>query len=136
MGKRKIEQRTHLLASRSYCGKVISISEKSSVVQLKTKKSMVVDEKGLIHGGFTFSLADFSAMLAVNHPYVVLYKAEVKFIKPVVLGDVLVSFARVVGEDGSKKEVFVEVLKKGTDEKVFEGKFLCFVLDRHVLDRK
>ncbi|GBD04110.1 Transcription factor FapR [bacterium HR19] len=136
MGKRKVDQRTHLLASRSYCGKVISISEKSSSVELKTKKTMVVDERGLVHGGFTFSLADYSAMLAVNHPYVVLYKADVKFIKPVVLGDTLLARAQVISEDGSKKEVFVEVFKKGTDEKVFEGKFLCVVLDRHVLDRK
>jgi uncharacterized protein (TIGR00369 family) len=136
MGERRIEQRTHLLASSSYCGKVISISEKFSSVELKTKKTMVVDEKGLIHGGFTFSLADYSAMLAVNHPYVVLHRAEVKFTKPVVLGDTLIARAQVISEDGSKKEVFVEVFKKGTDEKVFEGKFFCVVLDRHVLDRK
>ena len=57
------------------------------MVKLKTNEKMVADEKGLIHGGFIFSVADYSAMLAVNEPTVVLAGANVKFLKPVIVGD-------------------------------------------------
>ncbi|MDT7907779.1 MAG: hotdog fold thioesterase [Candidatus Calescibacterium sp.] len=133
-----MEKRTHKLINEKLCGKVIEIKDGYSRVELETTEEMVADEKGLIHGGFTFSLADYSAMVASNHPYVVLAKANVKFIKPVKLGDKLVSIAKVISSDGNKKTVFVEVFKKENEketEKVFEGEFLCVELEKHVLDR-
>jgi len=93
---------------------------------------MVADEKGLIHGGFIFGLADYASMLAVNHPNVVLAKAEVKFLKPVKLGDVMTSYAKIQKIDNNKYtvEAFVNV----NDLKVFEGVFLCVVTPKHVLE--
>jgi uncharacterized protein (TIGR00369 family) len=133
-----MEKKTHKLINERLCGKVVEIKDGYSRVELETTEEMVADEKGLIHGGFTFSLADYSAMVASNHPYVVLAKANVKFIKPVKLGDKLVSIAKVVSSDGNKKTVFVEVFKKENrkeTEKVFEGEFLCVELEKHVLDK-
>jgi acyl-coenzyme A thioesterase PaaI-like protein len=43
---------------------------------------MTVYEKGLVHGGFIFSQADHAAMLAVNHPDVVLGREECNFLAP------------------------------------------------------
>jgi len=74
--------KTHKIASKNLVGEVVELKENESVVRLKTTKEMAVDEKGLIHGGFTFGLADLAAMVAVNHPNVVLGKAEVKFTNP------------------------------------------------------
>ncbi len=71
-------------------------------------------------------------MIAVNHPNVVLGAASVKFLKPVVVADVVRATARVSEEKGKKRVVAVQVLRQ--DEPVFEGEFICFVLDRHVLD--
>jgi acyl-coenzyme A thioesterase PaaI-like protein len=93
---------------------------------------MQVDASGLVHGGFVFGLADYAAMIAVNHPNVVLGAANVKFLKPVVVADVVQATATVREEKGKKRVVAVQVLRK--DEPVFEGEFICFVLDRHVLD--
>lgn len=124
--------RTHLLASEKYCGKVVEIGEGRAKVVLETTDEMKVDEKGLVHGGFTFSLADYSAMVAVNHPFVVLAKANVKFIKPVKVGDKLYASAEVKSEEGRKKTVEVKVFRDS--EIVFEGEFLCVVLDKHVID--
>ena len=126
------EQKTHLLASERYCGKVVEIGEGKSKVVLETTDDMRVDEKGLVHGGFTFSLADYSAMVAVNHPFVVLAKADVKFLKPVRVGEKLQAEAEVKKEEGRKKTVEVKVFRD--TEVVFEGEFLCVVLDKHVLD--
>jgi acyl-coenzyme A thioesterase PaaI-like protein len=44
---------------------------------------MAADQRGLVHGGFTFGLADYAAMVAVNDPNVVLGAAEVRFLAPV-----------------------------------------------------
>ena len=92
---------------------------------------MAVDTTGLVHGGFVFGLADHAAMIAVNHPNVVLGAADVKFIKPVKSGDVLVAEARVEKKEGKKQTVSVLVTRG--DAEIFKGMFICFILDKHVL---
>ncbi len=128
-----MEIRTHRKIDQSLSGVPVEVSEDRSVVKLRTDERMVADEKGLIHGGFIFSLADYSAMLAVNEETVVLAKADVKFLKPVVLGDEIIAYAKVKEKEGKKRKVEVEV-KRG-DETVFTGEFLCVVPERHVLER-
>ena len=128
-----MEQRTHRLTSKDLVGKVRKIGEGYAEVELKAIEEMRVDEYGLIHGGFTFGLADYAAMLAVNEPTVVLGKAEVKFTKPVKLGDNLLAKAKVVEDLGKKKVVHTEVSNQ-SNEKVLEGTFYCYVLEKHVLE--
>lgn len=126
-----MEQRTHRLASERLVGKPVRIEKNHAEVLLKTTEEMAVDEYGLVHGGFTFGLADYAAMLAVNEPTVVLGKAEVRFLRPVKAGDELLARAEVTEDLGRKKVVKAEVFRD--EEKVFEGTFHCYVLERHVL---
>ncbi|AEH24116.1 PaaI family thioesterase [Pyrococcus yayanosii] len=128
-----MEQRTHLLTSREFVGEPLELKPGYARVRLKTREDMKVDEKGLVHGGFTFGLADYAAMLAVNEPTVVLGKAEVRFTRPVKVGDELVAEAKVVEDLGRKKIVWVEVFRR-EGEKVLEGTFHCYVLEKHVLE--
>jgi len=102
-------------------------------VELETLPEMAADGRKLVHGGFIFGLADYAAMLAVDHPNVVLAGAEVRFLKPVVVGERLAAAARVEEENGRKRRVRVEV-RRG-DETVMTGDFLCAVLEKHVLDK-
>ena len=125
---------THQHISKALCGEPTEIGSGFSRIKLKTLPEMSVDPTGLVHGGFVFGAADYAAMLAVNDPYVVLGAAEVKFLKPVQAGDELSAIARVMAGEGKKKAVTVSVEKNG--ERVFEGVFTCFVLERHVLDGK
>ena len=92
---------------------------------------MASDERGLVHGGFCFSLLDYTAMLAVNEPTVVLGKAELKFLRPVVVGERLVATAEVVSHEGKKRTVKAEV-RRGEDV-VLVGELVCVVPDAHVL---
>lgn len=124
--------KTHRKIDQSLSGIPLELSEGKSIVKLRTDERMIADEKGLIHGGFIFSLADYAAMLAVNEETVVLAKAEVKFIKPVKLSDEILAIAEVREVEGKKRKVYVEV-KKG-EEVVFSGEFLCVVPEKHVLD--
>lgn len=138
-----MEQRTHRRTSERLVGKPVKIEPGKAEVELLTTEEMAVDEYGLVHGGFTFGLADYAAMLAVNEPTVVLGKAEVKFLKPVRAGEKLVARAKIMEEseggvgDGTsprrKKLVKAEVFNE-KNEKVFEGTFHCYVLEKHVLE--
>jgi len=122
---------THEKIDIELCGAPREVGENFSRVELRATERMSVDASGLTHGGFIFGLADHAAMIAVNHPNVVLGAAGVKFLKPVQTGDTVVAEARVDPGEGRKKNVRVTVHLGET--LVFEGSFTCFLLDRHVL---
>lgn len=127
-----MEIKTHRAIAQDLCGTPIELKEGYALVKLKADKRMVADEKGLIHGGFIFGLADYAAMLAVNIETVVLAKAEVKFLKPAKIGDELLAEAKVEEVEGKKRKVKVEVKRR--EEVIFTGEFLCVVPEKHVLD--
>ncbi|MFZ0612134.1 MAG: hotdog domain-containing protein [Desulfobacterales bacterium] len=122
---------THQKIDQRLCGRPLSTGPGTSRIEMETTAEMIVDASGLVHGGFIFGLADHAAMLAVNHPNVVLGAAEVKFLKPVKSGERVMAEARVESGSDRKKIVAVTVTKGA--ETVFTGTLTCFVLDRHVL---
>jgi acyl-coenzyme A thioesterase PaaI-like protein len=124
--------RTHEKIDQRLCGVPVQTEGGSSTVQMETSPDMVVDSPGLVHGGFIFGLADHAAMIAVNDPYVVLGGAETRFLKPVRVGDTVVATARTQEVKGKKHIVAVDVARG--EDRVFQGTFTCFVLDKHVLD--
>ena len=127
-------QNTHLLASEELIGKVIDIKENTAKVTLKITQKMVVVSYGLAHGSFVFGLADYAAMVAINQPTVVLGKAETKFIKPVILNDEVTAIATITEQNGKKITVST-VVNNAKNEIVFEGIFICFVLEKHILEK-
>lgn len=126
--------RTHHGINQALCGEPLEVGDGRSRVRLVCGENMAADASGLIHGGFLFGLADYAAMLAVNHPNVVLGAAETRFLKPSRIGDELIATAREEAPDGKKRKVHVDV--HCGDECVFTGMFTCFVPSRHVLDGK
>lgn len=135
------EIRTHEAIDRRLCGEPLEIEAGRARLRLTARSEMAADGQGLVHGGFVFGLADHAAMLAVNHPHVVLGKAEMKFLAPVVVGEELVAEARAGERDGVKIPVSVEVRRRGgregngDGELVATGELVCFTPERHVLDR-
>ena len=123
--------RTHQLLDAGLCGRPTELSPGRAVVQLHTTDAMRADDSGLVHGGFVFGLADHAAMLAVNEPTVVLGSAEVRFSAPVVAGAIVVATAERIEHTGNKHVVQTEAHCAGA--RVFEGRFVCFVPERHVL---
>ncbi|MDB4974554.1 MAG: thioesterase superfamily protein [Myxococcaceae bacterium] len=131
-----MEPNTHQALNRQLCGTPKALFAGGAEVELETRDEMRADERGLVHGGFIFGLADHAAMLAINEPNVVLGSAETRFLAPVVVGERLSAVARVLTVDGKRQRVEVHV-GRHTDhieERVFEGTFVCFVPSRHVLD--
>ena len=93
---------THQEIDPTLCGRPLEVSDGYSRVELTTLATMSVDASGLVHGGFIFGLADYAAMIAVNHPNVVLGAADVKFLKPVPVGLTVVAEAKVEEVQGKK----------------------------------
>jgi len=123
--------KTHLEIDMSLSGKVVALESGYARVVLHTTNAMRVDRFGLVHGGFIFSAADFAAMSAVNDENVVLGSANVKFVAPVKVSQVVVLEAKVKETKGKKR--VVDVVGKVEDKEVFKGEFVCFVLEKHVL---
>jgi uncharacterized protein (TIGR00369 family) len=128
-----LEPRTHLAIAAEWCGTPLALRQGEAEVELLTLPAMAVDERGLVHGGFVFGLADYAAMLAVNQPLVVLAAAEVSFLKPVRVGERLHAIAAVAGEEG--KRPAVDCIVRGAAGEVMRGRFDCVVPSRHVLER-
>jgi uncharacterized protein (TIGR00369 family) len=126
-----MEIATHQRIDQRLCGEPLQLKEGFSRVALRTIQEMAADDTGLVHGGFIFGLADYAAMIAVNHPHVVLGAAEVSFTKPVSVGETVTAEATVDPSSGKKRLVRVTVFREDTP--VFTGTFTCYVLDRHVL---
>jgi acyl-coenzyme A thioesterase PaaI-like protein len=124
--------KTHGKISAALCGRPEELREGYARVVLDASSDMAADDRGLIHGGFTFGLADYAAMLAVNEPTVVLASATTKFLGPVVAGERLEAEATLDRTDGRKRWVKVTVRRGETV--VMEGDFMAVVPDRHILD--
>ena len=93
---------THCRIDHALCGKPLFVGDGTSRVEMVTTPPMAADEKGLVHGGFIFGAADYAAMIAVNHPHVVLGASDVKFLKPVRVGETVLAKARVQEIKGKK----------------------------------
>ena len=127
-----MDQRTHQRIAAHLCGKPVELSDGRARVALDITGDMAADARGLAHGGFTFGLADYAAMLAVNEPTVVLAGATLKFLGPVVVGDRVEAEASVDRTEGKKRWVKVTVRRAG--QPVLEGELFAVVPDRHILD--
>lgn len=125
------DRATHLEISTALCGAPLLLEPERAVLELEARPEMRADAHGLVHGGFVFGLADHAAMLAINHPNVVLGGAEVRLLAPVVVGDRLRATAQRVRVEGKKHFVDVEVARG--EQPVFRGTFVCFVPAAHVL---
>jgi uncharacterized protein (TIGR00369 family) len=129
-----MERRTHEKIAPHLCGHPVELVDGRARVVLEPTPEMAADERGLVHGGFTFGLADYAAMLAVNEPTVVLASAQVKFLGPVVTGDHVEAEATVERSEGKKRWVKVVVRRDG--KPVLEGELLAVVPDKHILDAR
>ena len=126
--------KTHLKINSECSGEVVKLQEDYAEVLLVTNEKMLADEFGLVHGGFTFSAADFAAMAAINEENVVLTASECRFLAPVVLGDEVIFEAKVIKKDMPK--AVVNVVAKVKDKEVFQGEFKTYTLKEHILKKQ
>ena len=56
----RVQVNTHLGINQALCGTPVVVKPEYAEVKMATLASMVADDRGLIHGGFYFSMADYS----------------------------------------------------------------------------
>ncbi len=125
---------THEKINHDLSGEITTLENGYVESKLVTIPEMVADSKGLIHGGFIFSAADYAAMAAVNERNVVLVASDCQFLSPVKFGDIVNFKAKVRHKEGRKRNV--HVTGHVMDIKVFEAELKTVVTDRHVLKLK
>ena len=125
---------THEKIDHNLSGSITTLENGYVESKLVTIPEMVADSKGLIHGGFIFSAADYAAMAAVNERNVVLVACDCQFLSPVKFGDIVDFKAKVRHKEGRKRNVHVTGYVM--DIKVFEAELKTVVTDRHVLKLK
>lgn len=126
-----MQRHTHEAIDPELCGTPVAMTPGAAEVEMIAIARMAVDDRGLVHGGFVFGLADHAAMLAIDAPTVVLGAAELRFVAPVRVGDRVRAKAQLRGVEGKKHLVDVEATVEARP--VLRGSLTCFVPERHVL---
>jgi len=86
---------THTKIDTELCGTPLEVGEGFSRVEFHAIDRMAVDESVMVYGRFVFRLADYAAMIEVNHPNVVLGAADVLLMLPVRTDDTLMEESKV-----------------------------------------
>jgi acyl-coenzyme A thioesterase PaaI-like protein len=102
-------------------GTAITVAPGFSRVELLTSSAMASPGSGFVRGAVVFCLADEAATLALAEPHAVLQAAELQFIRPVRVDELIVAEAHARIRDGKKRHVTVTVSQD--TEKVLEGEF-------------
>ncbi len=116
------------LGSREIVGELIDVElGKSGLSVLETTPDMVFERSQVVRGHYIFAQADSLAIALVDADVVLTGLANIKFRRPVRVGEKLVAKAEVLRKKGNQHVVLV-VTKVG-QEPVFRGKFVVFALD-------
>lgn len=139
MGIPELRERIRSLAERTY-GVVKSINTKeivgelvdiqlgqSAVSILETTEEMVFERSRVVRGHYIFAQADSLAIALVDADIVLTGLANVKYKRPVQVGERLVARAEVLRRKGNKYIILVTT-RVGQDP-VFRGKFMVFALE-------
>ena len=96
--------------------------------ELMIAESMVLAKARVARGHYLFAQANSLAIALVDAPMVLTGSAELKFIRPVQLGEVAVAVGKVLKRKRNKYWVQVSV-HVGTEE-VLRGDWILFAIDR------
>lgn len=135
----ELRERTKSVAERTY-GIVKSMGSKEIVGELidislgerglsilETTEEMVFERSRVVRGQYIFAQAESLAIALINADIVLTGLANVKFKRPVTVGEKLVAKGEVIRTRGSHFVVLVE--SKAGSEKIFRGKFSVFAVD-------
>ncbi len=120
--------RVRSLESKDIVGDLIDIEiEERAISTLTATEDMAFERTGVIRGHFIFAQADSLAIALVNAPVALTGLANIKFKRPVRVGEKLIAKAEVIRRKGNKLVVLVQT-KVGQDL-VFRGKFVVFAVN-------
>jgi acyl-coenzyme A thioesterase PaaI-like protein len=135
----ELRERTKSVAERTY-GIVKSMGSKEIVGELidialgqrglsilETSSDMVFERSRVVRGQYIYAQAESLAIALIDADVVLTGLANVKYRRPVTVGEKLVAKGEVIRRRGTHHVVLVET--KVGSEKVFRGKFSVFAVD-------
>lgn len=139
LGIPELRERTKSMAARSYglvrslgareiIGQLIDLElGKKGISMLETTQEMVFERTRVVRGQHLYAQAESLAIAVCDAEVALVGLVNVKFKRPVQLGEKLISKAQVLHRRGNRLTVLVESFI-GQD-KVFRAKFLVFALE-------
>ena len=129
---KEVAERTHgrvkSLGSKEIVGELIDITlGQTGISVLETTESMVFERTRIVRGHYIFAQADSLAIALINADIVLTGLANIKFRRPVQVGEKLIAKGEVLRRKGNKYVVLV-VTRVG-DEQVFRGKFVVAAVE-------
>jgi acyl-coenzyme A thioesterase PaaI-like protein len=122
------------IGTQEIVGEVIDIVlGKSGVSILETTQDMAFLRSGVVRGHYIYSQAESLAIALVDAEVALTGLANVKYRRPVKVGEKLVTKAEVIRQKGTSQVVLV-VTRVGS-EPVFRAKFVVFAIDPERADR-
>jgi acyl-coenzyme A thioesterase PaaI-like protein len=116
------------MGSKEIVGELIDISlGERGLSILETTEEMVFERTQVVRGQYIFAQAESLAIALIDAEVVLTGLANVKYKRPVMVGEKLVAKGEVIRRRGGHFVVLVEA-KVGA-EKVFRGKFSVFAVD-------
>ncbi len=120
--------RVKSLPPREIIGELLDVElGKSAISVMEATPEMAFERSGIIRSHYIFAQADSLAFSVMDAGSVVTGIANLKFKRPVRIGEKLVAKAQVIRTKGNKSVVLVETRSRG--DLVFRAKFLMFALD-------
>lgn len=139
LGIPELRERTKTVAERTY-GIVKSMGSKEIVGELiditlgqrgisilETTEEMAFERSRVVRGQYIFAQAESLAIALIDSDVVLTGLANVKFKRPVIMGEKLVAKGEVIRTRRTQHVVLVET-RVGT-ENIFRGKFSVFAVD-------
>lgn len=125
---RRTYGRVRSLGSKDIVGDLIDVViEERAISTLTATEDMTFERTGVVRGHFIFAQADSLAIALVNAPVALTGLANIKFKRPVRVGEKLIAKAEVIRRKGNKLVVLVQTWV-GQDL-VFRGKFVVFAVN-------
>lgn len=119
------------LTDQEIVGELLDLQlNKEGLSLLETHAEMGFKRSDLVRGHMLFAQANSLAVAIVDADVVLTGEAHIRFVSPVRVGEKTLGKARVISEDGRKKEV--EVVLKTKDRLVFEGTFMVYGLTKEL----
>ncbi|MDD2430820.1 MAG: transcription factor FapR [Firmicutes bacterium] len=138
LGIPEVRQRTKNLAKKAYSqvkslksreiiGELLDLNlGKDGISMLEATEEMALSNTGIVRGHYIFAQANSLAVSLVDSKIALTGLANIKYHRPVNVGERLIAKAKV--QEIKKNRYLIDVETKVEDEKVFTGEFHAFAL--------
>ncbi|MCU9612144.1 transcription factor FapR [Caldibacillus lycopersici] len=127
VAQKNFSEEVRSLPIEEVIGEIIDISlDEQAISLLEIKPDHVFKRNNIARGHHLFAQANSLAVALMNDELALTAKANIKFVRQVLLGERVIAKAKVTGIDHDKGRTIVEVQSFVNQEIVFKGEFSMY----------